>query len=65
VNSIVAEGDVPALAAAIEEMMGERAIAIGRANRETAVERYDIRRQGARLGQVLTDVVRGVPLHTR
>lgn len=58
VNSLVAEGDVPMLAASIEQMMGERAMAIGRANRATALDHYDIRRQGARLGKVLTDVIR-------
>jgi phosphatidylinositol alpha-1,6-mannosyltransferase len=63
VNSLVPEGDVPALAVSIEQMMGECAIAIGRTNRETALDRYDLRRQGARLGQVLTEVVGGVSLH--
>ncbi len=58
VNGLVAEGDVTALASAIETMLGPRATEVGRVNRQTVLERFDLRRQGAQMADVLRRVVR-------
>jgi glycosyltransferase involved in cell wall biosynthesis len=63
-NALVAEGDLQALADAVERMAGPSAGDIGRTNRDAAVERYDITRQGHRLAEILGEVARA-PLPSR
>jgi glycosyltransferase involved in cell wall biosynthesis len=56
-NAIVDEGDVDGLAAAMVRFAGPVAEESGRVNRDVAVERYDLGRQGRRLAAIMSEVV--------
>lgn len=57
-NLLADPGDRPGLARAIGTTLGERGAEYGRHNRRQAVERFDLERQGARLDEVLSAMVK-------